>query len=312
MGYLRRAIEGDPDRLLPQVTADRDLDPLRRRADFRDLMADASFPRDPFVQPSPLALFANPGPLKQELDSLSQAIARQPSDFASWYARGQFFARRGEWPPALSDFRKALELHPPATWLETEGDTMFGKRVAVVFLDGGDLDGYRRFARAMLDRYAESNDPLTANRTAKVNLLVPPPANDLKRLTELADRAVRLGQNDRLLPFYHLTHGMATYRAGDYAASVHWLRQPQNATLAPVFAAALQCYLAMAEHRLRHTEQARSLLQEASQKLATMTGQRDWGGNWQELRIAEMARREAEALILPPPPRPADATGRDH
>ena len=44
VGYLRRAIEGDPDRLLPQVTADRDLDPIRSRADFRDLIADASFP----------------------------------------------------------------------------------------------------------------------------------------------------------------------------------------------------------------------------------------------------------------------------
>ncbi len=49
VGYLRRAIEGDPDRLLLQVSADRDLDPLRSRADFRALMADASFPRDPFV-----------------------------------------------------------------------------------------------------------------------------------------------------------------------------------------------------------------------------------------------------------------------
>jgi hypothetical protein len=53
VGYLRRAIEADPDRLLPQVPAERDLDPLRRRADFCDLMADASFPRDPFVAPSP-------------------------------------------------------------------------------------------------------------------------------------------------------------------------------------------------------------------------------------------------------------------
>ena len=49
VGYLRRAIEGDRDRLLPQVRADRDLDPLRGRADLRDLMADASFPRDPFA-----------------------------------------------------------------------------------------------------------------------------------------------------------------------------------------------------------------------------------------------------------------------
>ena len=55
VGYLRRAIEADPNRLLPQVPDDRDLDPLRRHADFRGLMADASFPRDSFVPPSPLS-----------------------------------------------------------------------------------------------------------------------------------------------------------------------------------------------------------------------------------------------------------------
>ena len=249
--------------------------------------------------------------MKQELDRLSQAIARQPSNFTSWYARGQFFARCGEWHPALSDFRKALELHPPARWLENADDTTNGLHTAVVFLEAGDLEGYRRFARAMLDRYAGSNDTMTAERTAKVNLLVPPPGEDLKRLTELADRAVRLGQGDRLLPFCHLARGMASYRAGDFRAAVGWLRQPQNSTLSPVYAATLQCYLAMAEHRLGHTEQARALLHGASQELATMTGQKDWGRAWRDLRIADMARREAEALILQPPARPADATGRD-
>ncbi len=268
-------------------------------------LADASFPRDPFVQPSPLSLFAQPGPLKQELDSLSQAIARQPSNFTSWYARGRFFGRRGEWPPALADFHKALELHPPATWLETGGDTIIGIHAAVVYLEAGDLEGYRRVARSMLDRYAASNDPVTAERTAKVNLLVPPPAEDLKRLTELADRAVRLGQNHGLLPYFHLAHGMASYRAGDFAAAVHWLRQPRNSTLSPVYSTTLRCYLAMAEHRLGHTEQAVVLLQETSEKLATKTGQKDWGSSWPDLRIAEMARREAEALLgqAPAPPR---------
>ena len=53
VGYLRRAIEGDGAQILTQVAADRDLDPLRGRADFRGLMADAIFPRDPFARPSP-------------------------------------------------------------------------------------------------------------------------------------------------------------------------------------------------------------------------------------------------------------------
>jgi hypothetical protein len=49
VGYLRRAIEGDPARMLSQVATDRDLDPLRGRPDFRDLMADAKFPGNPFA-----------------------------------------------------------------------------------------------------------------------------------------------------------------------------------------------------------------------------------------------------------------------
>ena len=312
VGYLRQAIEQEPDRFLPQVAAERDLDPLRGRADFRDLMAGVRFPGDPFVQPSPLSPFAQPGPLKRELERLSQAIARQPAHFKSWMARGDFFACWGAWHPALSDFRTALELHPPRTWLETEGDTWFGQRLAVLFLEAGDLEGYRRLARAMLDRYAGSNDAMTANRTAKVNLLVPPPTEDLKLLTELADRAVRLGQDDQFLRFYQLTRGLASYRAGDFKAAVDWFRRPETATLHPLYATALECYLAMAEHRLGHTEKALSLFEEASQELAAMARQKDWGLEWAHLRAAEIARREAEAMLGPAPaPRPENALPPD-
>src|SRR5262249_2173068 len=54
MGYLRRAFQGDPGRTSTLMAAARDLDPLRGRADFRSQTADAHFPRDPFVAPSPL------------------------------------------------------------------------------------------------------------------------------------------------------------------------------------------------------------------------------------------------------------------
>jgi WD40 repeat protein len=49
VGYLRRAIENDQGELISLLASDRDLDPLRSRADFRDLLADASFPRHPFA-----------------------------------------------------------------------------------------------------------------------------------------------------------------------------------------------------------------------------------------------------------------------
>ena len=71
----------------------------------------------------------------------------------------------------------------------------------------------------------------------------------------------------------------------------------------------------MAEHRLGHTERALSLLEEARQELATMTRQKDWGREWADLRVADMARREAEALLGPVPaparPRPERALRPD-
>ena len=49
VGYLRRAIENGQGELISLLASDRDLDPFRSRADFRDLLADASFPRHPFA-----------------------------------------------------------------------------------------------------------------------------------------------------------------------------------------------------------------------------------------------------------------------
>ena len=74
VGYLRSAIAGDPDRLLPQVPADHNLDPLRSRADFRDLMADASFPSDPFVPAAATVL-----PLKQITNSIGMKLVLIPA-----------------------------------------------------------------------------------------------------------------------------------------------------------------------------------------------------------------------------------------
>ena len=65
--YLRRAIANKNPQIVPMVANDRDLDPLRGRADFRDLMADAIFPSDPFLPPPPLLTQAE---LINEVNSL--------------------------------------------------------------------------------------------------------------------------------------------------------------------------------------------------------------------------------------------------
>jgi Tol biopolymer transport system component len=63
--YLRRAVEGDPGRYLARITDRGHFGRLRGRADFQGMVADAIFPPDPFVQPSPLSQSV-PGTLSAE------------------------------------------------------------------------------------------------------------------------------------------------------------------------------------------------------------------------------------------------------
>ncbi len=299
VAYLGRAIEGDQARILPMVAPDRDFDAIRTRADFRDMLAEASFPRDPFKQPSPLALFESLSAAeKQELGALSRRIEQDPTDYRVWRGRGGFFARRGAWAPSLVDFRKALEIRPPARWVEPD-DTIFAMEAAVVLLEAADRDGFHRLARAMLDQFAGSMDPSAAERTAKVNLLLPPPADDLKRVEGLAQRSVDLGHGSDVIGWFHLVRGMSAYRSGESATAVEWLDKAGESDHSGEHRSTCKSYLAMAESRLGHGERARSLLAEAGELIAARAAREDVGDSWHDLRIAEMARREAEALINP-------------
>lgn len=306
--YLHRAIEADQAGIMPMIPRDHDLDPLRDRTDFRDLVADPGFPRDPFTQPSPLALVHLPARVQQELLTLSATIDRQPADFGSLRARGSSHARRGAWADALPDYRKVLELHPPGTWA-TESDTFLAMEAAVVLLQAGDLNGYRRLAREMLDRFAAPGDPGTAERTAKVGLLLQPPEADRKRAAELAERSVRLGTGNPQLPWFQLVRGISAYRSDEFEEAVAWLQKAAKPELGPEFTSARQAYLAMALFRLGEPARARALLLEASGAIAVRMDLEDRGARWHDLGIAELARREAEALINRAPSQTTEPAG---
>jgi hypothetical protein len=73
------------------VASDRDLDPLRRRSDFRGVLADASVPRDPFwatlppaqVAPDPLAIIHRRAPELEAKDKAAEwwsELTKPPDD----------------------------------------------------------------------------------------------------------------------------------------------------------------------------------------------------------------------------------------
>ncbi len=172
---------------------------------------------------------------------------------------------------------------------------------AVVLVEAGDRNGFHRLARAMLEQFAESMDSSVVERTAKVNLLIPPPADELKRAGALAQRSVDLGEGNGLIGWFQLVRGMSAYRSGEFATAVEWLDKASKSNYAGEHSSTWKSYLAVAEFGLGHGERARSPILEAGELIAVRAAQKDVGDSWHDLWIADMARREAEGLMNPAP-----------
>ncbi len=290
MGYLRRSIEGDSARILPQVATDRDLEPLRGRADFLALTRGR-------------ATTSAPAPVISATGALDRAIVSQPENPALRFRRGHLLARRGAWSAALVDFREGLARDPrdTAQWMGS----------ATLYLQLGDVPGYRRHVHAMLDQFGTTTDPGTAERTAKIGLLTAPSPEDGVRLTALAELAVNRGAGTPLLPWYQLARGMAAYREGQFAKAGKYLGPASESITNGHIKPAAELFRAMADARLGQGGSARTRLEEARRALeAIAPPSTDLGAGWHDWLISQIALREAEALILYDPVFPADPFAR--
>jgi WD40 repeat protein/tetratricopeptide (TPR) repeat protein len=268
--------------------------PLRDRD--RGPMADAVFPRDPFVREAPV-------PDSSADTALDRAIASRPGDPAPRFQRGHQLARRGEWRAALADYREGLARDP--------SNSLAWMGAATLYLQLGDGEGYRRHARSMLDAFGATDDPTIAERTAKIGLLTPPPPEDAPRLIALAERAVTRGAGTSLRPWAQLARGMAAYRDGQFAAAVEILLAAGDANASPCITPTAALFRAMAESRLGHVEAARTRLDDARRALeAIAPPAADLGAAWHDWLICQVALREAEAVIGGQPPAPVRPPAR--
>ncbi|MGO9917396.1 MAG: protein kinase domain-containing protein [Isosphaeraceae bacterium] len=245
----------------------------------------------------------SPSPATAVTEALDQAIALRPEDPALRFERGGLLARRGAWKGALADFREGLARDPSDTqpWMDA----------ATLYLELGDLEGYRRHARAMLDLFGATASPQIAERTAKIGLLTAPPPADRTRLTALAELAVTDGAGTTLIPWYQFARGMAAYRDGQFAPAADWLRAAHESISAIQFKIAIELFRAMAEARLGQNDSARARLDGARRALLeSAPPAADLGAGWHDWLICQIALREAEALILYDPVFPADPFAR--
>ena len=249
------------------------------------------------------------GELDKAIEWYGKAIQRNSDDPKLFKSRGERYARTSQWPHAVADFARAIELDPSDHWSWYRAAGLYVQ--AGVLLDDG-AEGYREHCRRMLARFGDTTSPMIAERTAKACLLMPADAvlledGDRQLPAKLAELAVTAGASHGNIKYYRLAKGMAEYRQGEFDQAERWFRE----SLSPGAEAfnrdpSAYCFLAMIQHRRGeldpiHYEEARQSLAKARQIMEEKGPQVDDGdfakGNWHDQLFYEIALREAEALL---------------
>ncbi|HEV3200479.1 MAG TPA: tetratricopeptide repeat protein [Bryobacteraceae bacterium] len=202
--------------------------------------------------------------------------------------RGYYCTGLRQWGEAAAEFAKACELAPD--------DSYLWHCLAVAHIAAGDVAGHRQDCTAMMERFEKTEDRVTAGNVLQVSVLRDDTLPDMARLlplTRVAD------------PIWHWgawVHGAALYRAGGYEESVQCFETAGKLYRPRAWD---WCFLAMAHHRLGHTDEARRCLVEAAhwideanrEKLDEISSTRPTWGNWHERVVYPLLLHEAESLI---------------
>jgi len=226
----------------------------------------------------------------------TQAIQLEPNWLTALHDRAQAYAVLAQWDKAAADSAKVVEPIP-------QGAELWMQR-ASYHLQAGDTAAYRAACKQMLERFGQTKDPITAHQIALSCLLIPQAVDDEKLVLQLAEQSLAGAPDD---PWCLITLGAALYRAGQYDAA---------ADLGPIAKISLDdrfwssgkdggpllawLVLAMAHHRLGHTDEARSWLDKAVQRMDKESAAKEIGPLRLQSHVWAMClvlRREAQELL---------------
>jgi predicted Zn-dependent protease len=239
------------------------------------------------------------GDYERGLLVLNELIKRRP-DAAPFYALlGAAEARQGRSAEAAAACRRATELAPDNHWNWYLSATLE--------LSAGNVDGYRRACGEMLERFGKTTDPVVATLTAKACLLAPEAVADPLAVQKLAERSVTGTEKHELYRWFMLTRLLAAYRNGQHAEAVEWVKRfnptPEGG---PAHATAF-AVLAMAQHHLGQTNDARAALAKGrailAEKMPDPARGRSFDDGWRDWLHAQILCWEAENLLEGAKPR---------
>jgi tetratricopeptide (TPR) repeat protein len=252
------------------------------------------------------ALFGQ-GRYKEAEAEYREGIRLKPDDPEPHAALGGFLAELGQWEEASAAFLKGTQCKVP------HGRAWYFR--ALLALRDGDLDGYRKVCADMLLRFSKADEPDTAFWLAWTCILAPGAVADEAQAVQLAEKAV--AKDPKKLSYLCMV-GAALYRAGRFEEAARRLteatalqRSPHEGPMAYTW-----FFLAMAQQRLGHADEARRWLDKAVQATEeALKPHAEPPGNsveptgailpsWNQKLTLQLLRREAVELIQGPGTKP--------
>ncbi len=197
---------------------------------------------------------------------------------------GDLHAYRGEWPPALTNYTRAIQADPTNHYAY--------HLLSPVLVAMGNLGAYQQHREKMLRCFGGTSDPTTAERIGRDCLLLAPAASQLPILAKMAETAVKDPTPNGWMKF---VKGFAEYRQGHFASAVNWLQAAAGQSGDPALTLQVDAVLAMTQYQLNQPEAARTTLAQATAFEAKATDR--FGANWNDRRSAEMLLNEARTLL---------------
>ena len=219
-----------------------------------------------------------------------------PQSSGIYNVLAEHHARLGEWQGALDNYRLSVRVNPT---------NYFAYHYLLPLLvKTGDIKDYQVQRERALRLFGNTSDPETADRIAKVCLMLPAPARDLPTLAAMAETAAKAGSDDKNWPYYQFVKGLAEYRQGHFTSAIEHVQKilPQEADpvgivrIMPATIVAAYMVLAMAQHDLGKLEEARAPLAEGTEFAEARMAKPD-ALNWNEQIISRTLMSEAKALI---------------
>jgi serine/threonine protein kinase/Flp pilus assembly protein TadD len=226
--------------------------------------------------------------LEDAIAAYRKAAEFEPTSVSAHSAIGQTCVRLGRWDEAAAAFGRIAGLEPEnhERW----------RVAAYARLAAGDTAGYRLTCRETIERFGQTDDPVIAQRAAMTCSLAPDAVGDFGPVERLARRAITGTEKHPYYRFFVLAKGFTEDRAGRPAEALPWLERSAPRAGGDYWDATTFAALAIAQHRLGRTDQARASV--ASAKAIVAQKMTDtFGADWLDRLHAEILSREAEKLL---------------